>query len=45
MDGDTITRTLKDGKLKLNLGKFAKGKHKVKVTYLGSAPSRTARTR
>ena len=30
--GDTITKTLKDGKLKLNLGKFATGKHKVKVT-------------
>jgi 5'-nucleotidase len=35
--GDTITKTLEDGKLKLNLGKFAKGKHKVKVIYLGSA--------
>ena len=34
--GDTITKTLKNGKLKLNLGKFPKGKHKVKVTYLGS---------
>ena len=36
VDGKTITKTLKDGKLKLNLGKFGKGKHKVKVTYLGS---------
>ena len=37
VDGDTITKTLKNGKLKLNLGKFGKGKHKVKVTYLGSS--------
>jgi predicted extracellular nuclease len=33
----TKTKTLKNGKLKLNLGKFGKGKHKVKVVYLGSA--------
>jgi hypothetical protein len=37
VDGETITKTLQNGKLKLNLGKFGKGKHKVKVTYLGSA--------
>ena len=37
MDGDTITKTLTNGKLKLNLGKFAKGKYKVKVLYLGSS--------
>jgi hypothetical protein len=36
VDGETITKTLKDGRLELNLGKFGKGKHKVKVTYLGS---------
>ena len=28
---------LDDGKLKLNLGKFGKGKHKVNVIYLGSS--------
>ena len=43
--GKTVTKTLKNGKLKLSLGKFGKGTHKVKVVYLGSAPSRAARTR
>ena len=35
--GKTVTKTLTDGTLKLNLGRFGKGKHKVKVAYLGSA--------
>jgi hypothetical protein len=34
--GDTVTKTLKNGKVKLNLGTFGKGTHKVKVVYLGS---------
>ncbi len=34
--GDTIKATLKNGKVTVNLGKLGKGKHKVKVTYLGS---------
>ena len=37
VDGETITATLDDGKLKLNLGKFGKGRHKIKVIYLGSS--------
>jgi hypothetical protein len=37
VDGESRTKTLEDGKLKLNLGKFGKGKHKVKVVYLGSS--------
>ena len=38
VDGDTVaTKSLDNGKLKLNLGKFAKGKHKVRVIYLGSS--------
>ncbi len=37
VDGETVTKTLKNGKLTLNLGKFGKGTHKVKVEYLGSA--------
>ena len=36
-DGDTDTKTLNNGTLKLNLGKFGKGKHKVKVVYLGTS--------
>jgi len=35
--GDTVTRTLKNGELELNLGKFDQGTHKVKVVYLGTA--------
>jgi 5'-nucleotidase len=37
VDGEAVTKTLDGGKLKLNLGKFAKGKHKVRVIYLGSS--------
>jgi hypothetical protein len=37
VDGHTIKATLDDGKVKLNLGKFGNGKHKVKVIYLGSS--------
>ena len=38
VDGDVVaTKFLDDGKLKLNLGKFGKGHHKVKVVYLGSS--------
>ena len=37
VDGETMTATLDDGKLKLNLGKFGKGQHKIKVMYLGSS--------
>ena len=38
VDGDVVaTKFLDDGKLKLNLGKFGKGHHKVKVIYLGSS--------
>jgi 2',3'-cyclic-nucleotide 2'-phosphodiesterase (5'-nucleotidase family)/predicted extracellular nuclease len=36
VDGETFTEKLDDGRLKLNLGRFGKGKHKVKMTYLGS---------
>ena len=38
VDGDVVaTKFLSNGKLKLNLGKFGKGQHKVKVVYLGSS--------
>jgi hypothetical protein len=38
VDGENIGKKfLEDGKLKLNLGKFGKGKHRVKVLYLGSS--------
>ena len=36
VDGETVTKTLKNGKLTLNLGPFGKGTYKVKVVYLGS---------
>ena len=37
VDGHTVTKTLRAGGLKLKLKKLGKGKHKVKVVYLGSA--------
>ena len=45
VDGDTMTKKLKNGKLKLDLGKFGKGKHKVKMTYLGSSTVEGSTTR
>jgi hypothetical protein len=35
--GKTLTATLENGRAKLNIGSFAKGKRHVTVTYLGSA--------
>jgi 5'-nucleotidase len=37
VDGKTKTVTLSNGKATVKLGKFGKGSHKVKVTYLGSS--------
>jgi hypothetical protein len=43
--GDTVTKTLTDGKLKLNLGRFGKGTYKVKVVYLGSSTVEGSKTK
>jgi 5'-nucleotidase len=37
VDGATVTKTLTDGKLALNIGKLGKGTHQVTVAYLGSS--------
>jgi Bacterial Ig-like domain (group 3) len=37
VEGDTMTAVLDNGQVKVNLGKFGRGTHKVKVIYLGSA--------
>ena len=45
VDGETITKTLKNGKLTLNLGRFGKGTYKVKVEYLGSTLLENSKTK
>ena len=45
VDGETLTKTLKNGKLTLNLGRFGKGTYKVKVEYLGSTLLENSKTK
>ncbi len=37
VDGKTLTKTLKNGRLSLDLGKFRRGTYEVEVVYLGSS--------